>query len=175
MDAALVKEIEDLERMTVPDLRGKYVEAFGEETRSFNKDFLRKRIAWRLQALAYGDLSGRARRRAAELANDADLRVRAPRMLPKADPVEVRRHKVVSTLNSSHDPRVPVPGSLLVREFRGRTVVVKVLRDGFEYEGEVYKSLSAVASEIAGTKWNGFQFFGLKRDAARRKRKGPQP
>ena len=84
MDAALCKDIEDLERMSVPDLRGKYVEAFGEETRSFNKDFLRKRIAWRLQALAYGDISERARQRAAELANDADLRVRAPADPPRS-------------------------------------------------------------------------------------------
>ena len=65
--------------MTMGELRGKYLEVFGEETRSYHKAFLRKRIAWRLQALAEGGLSERARRRAGELANDADLRLRAPR------------------------------------------------------------------------------------------------
>ena len=65
--------------MTVTQLRQKYVEVFGEETRSNNKQFLFRRIAWRIQALAEGGLSERARRRALEIANDADLRIRAPK------------------------------------------------------------------------------------------------
>jgi len=163
VDAALFKEIEDLERMSVPQLRERHVAAFGEETRSFNKDFLRKRIAWRLQAIAYGDLSERARQRAADLANDADLRVRAPAEIPRPALAGVVRSTVVSTVRSSHDPRVPLPGALLVREFDGQTIVAKVLDRGFEYEGKVYKSLSAIAREATGTNWNGYQFFGLKR------------
>jgi hypothetical protein len=71
-------EVADLKRMTVKQLRVRHLEVFGEQTRSGNKDFLWKRIAWRIQALAQGDLSERARRRAEELANDADLRVRRP-------------------------------------------------------------------------------------------------
>ena len=77
MEAGTVQQIQGLSRMTVGELREKYFEVFGEETRSYHKAFLRKRIAWRLQALAEGDLSDRARRRAGELANDADLRLRA--------------------------------------------------------------------------------------------------
>ena len=77
MEAGTVQQIQGLSRMTVGELREKYIEVFGEETRSYHKAFLRKRIAWRLQALAEGDLSDRARRRAGELANDADLRLRA--------------------------------------------------------------------------------------------------
>jgi hypothetical protein len=70
MEAKLFHEIQGLSRMTVSQLREKYVEVFGEQSRSFHKDFLRKRIAWRIQALAEGDLSERARRRAEELANE---------------------------------------------------------------------------------------------------------
>ncbi len=68
------RKIAELKRMTVTQLRQKHIEAFGEPTRSGHKDYLVKRIAWRLQAQEAGDLSQRARRRAEELANDADLR-----------------------------------------------------------------------------------------------------
>jgi len=70
------KEVAALQRMTVRELRERYAEVFGEETPADNKAWLVKRIAWRLQVLAEGDLSQRARRRAAELANDADLQLR---------------------------------------------------------------------------------------------------
>jgi len=73
------KEIEALSRMTVKQLRQKHREVFGEESRSFNKQFLYRRSAWRVQALAEGGLSERAHRRALEIANDADLRIMAPR------------------------------------------------------------------------------------------------
>ena len=72
------KQIAALKRMTVTELRRKHIEAFGEPAHSGNNDYLVKRIAWRLQAQAYGGLSERARRRAEELANEADLRSTAP-------------------------------------------------------------------------------------------------
>ncbi len=71
----------ELERMTVTELRRRYAEVFGEETRSYHKAYLVRRIAWRVQANAEGDLAERARRlreRAMEIADDADLRMRAP-------------------------------------------------------------------------------------------------
>src|ERR1035437_9572296 len=74
MNASVLKEIEGLRRLTVGGLRDKYREVFGEESRSNHKDFLFRRIAWRLQANAEGGLSERAHRRALEIANDADLR-----------------------------------------------------------------------------------------------------
>lgn len=73
MQTNVAREVPALKRMTPKELRGRYLEVFGEESRSGNKDFLWKRIAWRIQALAEGDLSERARRRAEELANDADI------------------------------------------------------------------------------------------------------
>src|SRR6266478_6837807 len=79
METAVRKEIDELSRMTGGQLRQKYIEAFGEESRSNHKQFLFRRIAWRIQANAEGGLSERARRRAAEIADEADLRTRAPK------------------------------------------------------------------------------------------------
>ena len=161
MNPATYREILSLSRMKVRELRDKYLEVFGEETRSYHKVFLRKRIAWRIQALAEGDLTERARRRAEELANDADLRIRAPRDPATSGSVEVAACTVVSRASSARDPRLPLPGTLLAREFQGRDIVVKVLDDGFEYDNRRYKSLTAIANEVTGGKWNGFLFFGL--------------
>jgi hypothetical protein len=158
MDAAVLKEIESLRRLSVGGLREKYRAVFGEDSRSHHKDFLFRRIAWRLQAVAEGDLSERARRRAMEIANDADLRIRAPKDF---GPKDVARRTVVGIIDGKRDCRLPEPGTLVTREFKGRTFVVKVLADSFEYEGRRYTSLSAIASEITGTRWNGFSFFAL--------------
>jgi len=162
MKAAVLKEIENLRRLTVGGLRQKYREAFGEESRSGHKDYLFRRIAWRLQANAEGGLSERARCRALEIANDADLRIRAPK-----DPggSEASHRTAVGTVGGGRDPRLPATGTLLTRDFKGRTHVVKVLADAFEYDGRTYRSLSAIAGEVTGTRWNGFLFFGLIREA----------
>lgn len=78
VEETIEQQIAELSRMTVGQLKQKYIEVFGEETHSNNRQFLFRRIAWRIQALAEGGLSERARRRALEIANDADIRVRAP-------------------------------------------------------------------------------------------------
>ena len=62
---------------------------------------------------------------------------------------------------SALDPRLPPPGTCLELEYKGRRVIAKVLVDGFEFDGEIYRSLSAIAQEATGTKWNGFLFFNL--------------
>src|SRR5258706_305237 len=81
------KELAALQRMGVSALREKYAAAFGEATTTGNRTWLLRRIAWRLQALAEGDLSERAKQRAAELARDADLRVLPPREKPAVLPL----------------------------------------------------------------------------------------
>lgn len=158
------KQIAALKRMTVAELREKYAEVTGEETRSRHKDYLIRRIAWRLQAKAEGDLSERARRRATELAAEADVRLTAPKK--KATPAPGRTK--VATLHISQDGRLPMPGALITREYKGRTIEVRVLPHGFEYEGEVYRSLSAVAKAVTGTHWNGYHFFHLGKNGRRR-------
>jgi hypothetical protein len=162
MDAAVLKEIGQLRGMTVNGLREKYREIFGEDSRSGNKDHLFRRIAWRLQASAEGDLSERARRRALEIANDADLRAAAPKTLPCSD---ASSRTTVTAINGARDSRLPKAGTLLTREFKGKMYVVKVLEDGFEFESQTYHSLSKIATEIAGTRWNGYTFFALDREA----------
>jgi len=151
------KEVALLKGMAVAELRAKYAEVFGEETRSHHKEFLVKRIAWRLQSLEEGDLSERARKRAAELGNDADIRVIAPRTPAKGTPERTR----IAEIRISEDKRLPMPGTVLTRDYKGRTIVVTILPHGFEYEGTVYKSLSAVAKVVTGTHWNGYHFFDL--------------
>lgn len=154
---SIEKQIEQLRTLTVSQLQAKYREVFGEATTGHNKAWLVKRIAWRMQAVAEGSLSERAKNRAAELANDADLRVTMPRAKPTATP---ERTKVVP-VRLDFDNRLPVPGTVLSRAYKGRTVHVRVLAEGFEWDGEVYPSLSAVAKAITGSHVNGFHFFRL--------------
>src|SRR5277367_951679 len=121
MTAAILKEIEGLRRLTVGGLRQKYLEVFGEESRSNHKDFLFRRIAWRLQANAEGGLSERARRRALEIANDADLRIRAPKNLESPDAAGRTSVSTISAVGGRRDGRLPAAGTLLTRDFKGRT------------------------------------------------------
>jgi hypothetical protein len=148
MDLNVGKEVAAMKRMTVNELRAKYADVFGEETKARHKEWLVRRIAWRMQALAEGDISERARQRAAELANDAALRTTAPRP-PKQTMAAADRTKV-TTLRQALDGRLPMPGQEIVREYKGQTLLVRVLTDGFEFDGRVYKSLNAVAKAITG-------------------------
>jgi hypothetical protein len=116
--------------MTVGQLKNKYEGVFGEASRSNHKQFLFRRIAWRIQANAMGGLSERARRRALEIADDADLRIRAPKNFLDAD-LDPNRTSVTRVV-PSEDPRLPAPGAMLVRRYRGKDIVVHVRQDGFE-------------------------------------------
>ena len=158
MDLNVGREVAALQRLTVKELRARYAEVFGEETLAQNKTWLVKRIAWRLQALAEGDLSERARRRAAELANDANLRMNPPAAKPVAETEGMTRTR---SLRFQPDDRLPPPGTVITRRYKGEVLQVKVLPHGFEYEGEVYGSLSAVARAITGSHCNGYLFFRM--------------
>lgn len=156
------KEVAQMQRMTVNELQRKFAEVHGEQPRGRNKQWLIKRIAWRLQANEEGGLSERALRRAAELANDADLRLTAPRP-PRNQPADAAT--TIAAPPIPLDKRLPMPGTLLVRDYKGRRLQVLVLADGFQFEGEKYKSLSAVAKAVTGTHWNGYHFFNLPKKA----------
>lgn len=165
------REVSAMQRMTVTQLREKYEEVFGEACRSNHKQWLVKRIAWRMQANEEGDLSERARKRAAELANDADLRMKAqPQKRQSAAP---RGRKVQAAIGRRHDDRIPMPGTVLTREYKGETVQVTVMPEGFEHAGKVYPSLSAVAKAITGSHTSGFLFFRLNRKGGRKRRNAP--
>jgi len=152
---SVVSEIEALRGATTGALRKRYYELFGREPRSCNKQSLFRTIAWRIQAQAEGDLSERAKQRALEIARDTDLRIRPPVGFE------------IGTVRSKSDQvkqTVPTPrtGAILTRRYGDRQIVVKVLANGFEYQGKPYRSLSAIAREVTGTRWNGLLFFGLK-------------
>src|SRR5262249_12360553 len=140
--------IADLQRLTMHQLRACYTELFGETTSAKNRTWLLRRVAWRLQSLAEGDLSERARQRAAELANDADLRITVPRVKQPA-PVAPQCSQG-GVMAPASDPRLPMPGTILTRDYKGQTLHVEVLAEGFAYDGQVYKSLSAVARAVTG-------------------------
>ena len=149
------KELAALEKMTTGQLRVRYRVLFGDEARSWNRQWLFRRCAWRVQALAEGGLPERARERALEMANDADVRFIAPR--PVAPDASKPRRAVHTDLKP--DDRLPMGSTVITRPFKGRLHQVTVLPNGFEYEGEVYRSLSAVAYTITGSHWNGYHFF----------------
>jgi hypothetical protein len=156
MELNVHKEVAAMQRLGAKQLRGRYAEVFGETTTANNKTWLIRRIAWRLQALAEGDLTERARRRAEELGHDADLRMNPPR--PKV--AESSRAAPAAVL-PFRDARLPPVGSVLVRKYRSQTLQVRVLADGFEFEGAVHPSLSAVAKAITGSHCNGYLFFRI--------------
>lgn len=157
------KEVALMRQMTVGQLREKYAEVFREETIARHKQWMIKRIAWRMQANEEGDLSVRARKRAMELANDADIRMTPPRE-PKRRPAAPER-TVTREVKIAPGTEL-LPGTELRRNYKGRSVSVIVKEDGFEFEGERYKSLTGVAKAATGKHWNGFHFFGLRNKGA---------
>ncbi len=143
--------------MSVNELRTKYCEVFNEPTTARNKVWLIKRIAWRMQANAEGGLSERARRRAMEIANEADIRMTPPRER-KPRVATPAANDVVVKVDSKPTRSLSV-GQSLQRVYKGQNIVVLVRGDGFEWQGEKYKSLTAVAKAVTGKHWNGFNFF----------------
>src|SRR5712675_1285262 len=105
---------------------------FGEESKSSNKQFLFSRIAWRLQANAEGGLSERACHRAVQIADEADLRTRAPKGFLSAQ-VPASATSTIDHSQPQRDARLPASGSLLTRRLNDRQIVVKVLTEGFEF------------------------------------------
>ena len=158
-------QIATLDRLSTGDLAERYRELHGQPCRTRHRAYLIRKIAWRIQANAEGDLSERARRRAEELANDADIRVMAPRTLicpPQVGEMATVTQPVSTCRDRANDPRLPPPGSALVRQYKGRTIRVVVLEEGgFECDGERFRTLTALARKITGSHMNGFRFFRL--------------
>ena len=169
METAVLVEIEKLRRASLQALREKHREVFGEETPCRHRQHLFRRIAWRVQALAEGDLSERARLRASQIARDADLRMVAPQGFFSAggrsiDPAPGDRDR------RQQDSRLPLPGTMLSRQWKGQTILVEVLAEGFRFENRHYPSLSAIAVAVTGTRWNGLAFFRLTRKESAREK-----
>jgi len=153
MEKTITVQVAELMHMSVGQLREKYAELFGGETSSRHRQWLLRRISYRIHELAEGGLSERARKRATELADEAHLRVRTPTLPSEQEP------PAEEPVKEQRDERLPEPGTVLVREFQGASHEVTVLERGFLYQGKTYRSLSSIARAITGTAWNGYRFF----------------
>ncbi len=137
-----------LNGLTTAELQRKYAGLFGAQPVSNNRRFMERKIAYRLQEMAIGGLA-------------AELKAKIDELIIRYDPVNCCRFKVRRS-TTGRDVRLPLPGSLITKIYKGKRIEVKVLEHGFEYEGVIYKNLSHVAKVVTGNKWNGFLFFGYK-------------
>lgn len=142
MTASVMAQVAALPDKSTAELKRMWQDLFGTAAPPYNRAFLIKRLAYRLQELAFGGLSEETEERLDSLARDAVY----------ADPARMRR-RVVNR---------PVVGTRLMREWQGVEHHVTVLDNGFEYQGRRYKSLSVIARTITGTRWSGPRFFGLR-------------
>jgi hypothetical protein len=145
MSDTVLAQIAALKIKSTSDLRNTWRELFGQEPPVLGRRYLEDRLAYRLQESHFGGLPDRARRKLDALVDQLD---------PKA----ARRR----------NPDRLLPGTELRRQWQGAEHVVRVREHDFEYDGRPYKSLSAIAREIAGSRWNGWLFFGLRRNETSR-------
>jgi hypothetical protein len=144
VDGAVEAELDRLAVMPIAQLRVRYREVFrADPPKAFGPDLLRRSVAHRIQEKAYGGLSRSAQRL-------LDQAMKAFAAKPNGKIVLPRRIK---------------PGSVLVREWKGKSHRVMVLADGFAYGGSTFGNLSEIAGLITGTRWNGPRFFGLRSKA----------
>jgi hypothetical protein len=155
----VTRELARVTTMTTRELVARYEALFERRARSHNRQWLLKRITFRIQEQAHGGLSDGARMKIAELGDE----------LPERWRVRVRDGALPAThapVEPTRDPRLPPPGTTLTRVFQGEAHDVVVEAVGFTYRGERYATLSQVAKVITGTAWNGFAFFYLERRVA---------
>ena len=147
MTDTVLKQLTELERMSVAKLKERWRALFGTEPPAYNRTFLVKRLSYRVQELAYGGLSRQTRERLDRILDEEgyDELGRPPREKP-----------------TGRGQTGIVPGTTLIRFWNGQRHVVTALEEGFEYHGQRFRSLSAVARKITGTSWSGPVFFGLK-------------
>ena len=148
-DKPVLARLAALKRMSVKELKAEWEALFAAPAPNNSRGYLEMRLAWRIQELSLAGLSRETRKMLDLLADEVD---------GKSD-----RRAIIA------DPRNPVIGTRLVREWDGIEHTVTVMKDGFDCQGRKFKSLSAVAKAITGTQWNGYRFFGLA-DARRAER-----
>ena len=142
-DPTVLRRIAELQGLDLNQLRDKWWELFGTDPPGYGKVMMRKRLAYRIQELAWGGLA-------------EETKVRMKQILKDAGYDELGR----KIKNGKSDQLLP--GTMLIRDWNGERHEVMVLDGGFEYQGRKFRSLSAVAKHITGTKWNGPLFFGLR-------------
>jgi len=143
------KEIEALRKMAVPELVARYREVYGKEPRVRNREWLWKRVSWRIQEMKFGGLSHLAKERLEQIIAELDV------------PLTERQRSISGRLKRPGRSNDPPVGTILTRTWHGREIQVTVVDGGYEYDGVVHKTLTAAAKAITGSHWNGRLFFGL--------------
>jgi len=149
---SILKQLTELDRLDFPALKERWRALFGSEPPGYNRVFLTKRLAYRIQELALGGLPDAARAQAARILDEQGYDELGRPGAARA------KKKAAGSL---------APGTVLVREWEGERHRVTVLAEGFEYQGRPYKSLSVIARTITGTHWSGPRFFGVQTGAER--------
>ena len=146
MTKSVLARLAALKTASVPELKQQWRELFDGDPPPYNRKFLESRLAYRIQECVFGSLKPATLARLEALADELDGKAGRQRA-----PVDR-----------------PIAGTRLVREYDGVEHHVTVRSDGFEYQGRPYRSLSAVARAITGTRWNGPMFFGLRQSGPKR-------
>jgi len=142
MTDTVLERLAHLKTLPTPALKQQWRNLFETEPPPYNRRFLESRLAYRIQELAYGGLKPETVKRLEALGE------------------QIASGKIIAS--RSGEENRPIAGTRLIREWQGIEHAVTVLHDGYEWQGRPYKSLSAVARAITGTRWNGWVFFGLK-------------
>lgn len=150
---SVLRQVAELEGLSTEGLRARWMQLYDRKPPRFNRQFLIKRLAYRIQEIAYGGLDEVWCRRMASLLEDEGY--------------DEMGRKVRKPVRRALEGAI-VPGTVFVREWRGeRHEAISLGEGGFEYRGMPYRSLSAVARRITGTNWNGPAFFGLRGTSAK--------
>lgn len=147
----VIEQIMSLKDASLETIQARYSALFGEGSPcSNNKAYLWRKIAFRLQEIEYGGLSPETQNRISELIERYDP-VNNKMLRPQNAPGKNKAN--------GRDTRLPIPGAIIRKDYKGQVLEVKVLEKGFEYQGQTYKTLSAVAKAVTGDHWNGYLFF----------------
>jgi hypothetical protein len=148
---SIISQIMALNDIPIRELQQKYQKIVGvSDLSTINRTFFMRKIAYRLQELESGGLSAKAQQKITELIN-------------RYDPINNKAFRPQNTLRpkNENDKRLPIPGTLITKLYKGEKLQVRVLEKGFEYEGKIYKTLTAVSEVITGCHWSGYDFFSL--------------
>ncbi len=172
MSASATTQISKLQKMNLQELRDEYERAFGKSTKSRNRKQLFSQIARKLQADRRGQTldvtSGKPtltvkyqpKKKAVIKAKAKTKKVASKKAKAKTTCSTSKKSKQATPVGQ-RDPRLPKVGTIITKEYKGQTINVRVLEKGFEYDGDVFRSLSAVAKHVTGSIWNGYLFFGM--------------
>lgn len=152
MKEAIPSQITAFKNAPAEELLKRYKELYGEDAAGTHKTYLWRKIAYKLQELEYGELSVKGKNR-------------LKAFIEEYDPINNKALRPDKPITNqplpAKDKRLPIPGTVITKEYKGASYRVKVLEKGFEHNGKIYKTLSSIAKQITRAHWNGYLFFNL--------------